>query len=183
MIQPVERASSHCISTPMPKLAMAHGTGISRYDTLGNRGMRSTESTASHTLSGTPEVGSTFVQEGRRRRTIPYLWHALRWACLRKSIDVHHDSRLRQSRRFAVFHSISPRVECEDFFAWRMLVQQLHEYSFFQSLRHFQTIDLPESLAGICVASRLVDGEAVRLELFHHTLFHCLGRPFWSSNG
>lgn len=29
---------------------------------------------------------------------------------------------------FAVFHSISPRVECEDFFAWRMLVQQLHEY-------------------------------------------------------
>ena len=59
-----------------------------------------------------------------------------------------------------------------------MLVQQLHEYSFFQSLRHFQTIDLPESLAGICVASRLVDGEAVRLELFHHTLFHCLGRPF-----
>ena len=78
---------------------------------------------------------------------------------------------------FAVFHSISPRVECEDFFAWRMLVQQLHEYSFFQSLRHFQTIDLPESLAGICVASRLVDGEAVRLELFHHTLFHCLGRP------
>lgn len=78
---------------------------------------------------------------------------------------------------FAVFHSISPRVECEDFFAWRMLVQQLHEYSFFQSLRHFQTIDLPESLAGICVASRLVDGETVRLELFHHTLFHCLGRP------
>lgn len=44
---------------------------------------------------------------------------------------------------FAVFHSISPRVECEDFFAWRMLVQQLREYSFFQSLRHFQTTDLP----------------------------------------
>ncbi|MBS7035335.1 MAG: hypothetical protein KH113_01580 [Bifidobacterium sp.] len=44
---------------------------------------------------------------------------------------------------FMVFHSISPRVECEDFSAWRMLVQQLREYSFFQSLRHFQTTDLP----------------------------------------
>jgi len=55
MIQPVERVSSQSISTPMPKLAMAHGTGISRYDTPDNRGMRSTESTASHTLSGTPE--------------------------------------------------------------------------------------------------------------------------------
>ena len=42
-----------------------------------------------------------------------------------------------------VFHSISPRVECEDFSAWRTLVQQLREYSFFRSLRHFQTIDLP----------------------------------------
>ena len=30
-----------------------------------------------------------------------------------------------------VFHSISPRVECEDFSAWRTLVQQLREYSFF----------------------------------------------------
>ena len=44
---------------------------------------------------------------------------------------------------FTVFRSISPRVECEDFSAWRMLVQQLREYSFFQSLRHFQTTDLP----------------------------------------
>ena len=44
---------------------------------------------------------------------------------------------------FVVFHSISPRVECEDFSAWRTLVQQLREYSFFRSLRHFQTIDLP----------------------------------------
>lgn len=42
-----------------------------------------------------------------------------------------------------VFHSISPRVECEDFSAWRTLVQQLHEYFLFQSLRHFQTIDSP----------------------------------------
>lgn len=30
-----------------------------------------------------------------------------------------------------VFHSISPRVKCEDFSAWRTLVQQLREYSFF----------------------------------------------------
>lgn len=79
---------------------------------------------------------------------------------------------------FTVFRSISPRVECEDFSAWRMLVQQLHEYSLFQSLRHFQTIDSPESLAGICEASRLVDGKTVRLELFHYTLFHCRGRTF-----
>lgn len=43
-----------------------------------------------------------------------------------------------------VFHSISPRVECEDFSAWRTLVQQLREYSFFRSPGHFQTIDLPE---------------------------------------
>lgn len=42
-----------------------------------------------------------------------------------------------------VFHSISPRVKCEDFSAWRTLVQQLREYSFFRSLRHLQAIDLP----------------------------------------
>lgn len=41
-----------------------------------------------------------------------------------------------------VFHSISPRVKCEVFSAWRTPVQQLREYSFFRSPRHFQTIDL-----------------------------------------
>ncbi len=43
---------------------------------------------------------------------------------------------------FMVFRSISPRIECEDFSAWRMLAQQLREYSFLRSLRRFQTIDL-----------------------------------------
>ena len=41
-----------------------------------------------------------------------------------------------------VFHSISPRVECEDFSAWRPRVQQLRESALFRSPRHFQTIDL-----------------------------------------
>ena len=39
-------------------------------------------------------------------------------------------------------------------------------------------VDLPKHRRhGMCVVSCLVDCEAVRLELFHHTLFHCLGRP------
>ena len=77
-----------------------------------------------------------------------------------------------------VFHSISPRVECEDFSAWRTLVQQLREYSFFDRRGIFKRLICLGSLAGICEAFRLVDGKAVRLELFHDTLFHCRGRPF-----
>lgn len=40
-------------------------------------------------------------------------------------------------------------------------------------------VDLPKHRRhGMCVVSRLVNGEAVRLELLHHTLFHRGGWPF-----